>query len=238
MTWDLAVDSIGFEPADAEQDLVALRDCVRHLVFISTDFVYDPARRTFPQRADNPHFTAEGYGANKRRCEEVLLGGEAGEMACTVIRPCHIYGPGSELGCLPMHSRDKELIAKLQRGEALKLVGGGHFLQQPIFAADLARLCLSCAGKAVTHGKIYSAAGPDMIESREYYRIIAEALGVALRVEEVSVAGYRAEHPDAEAFLCHRIYDLAPLRTDGLAAPGTPVVAGLGAQVKWLSERI
>lgn len=236
--WDLAVDGIGFAPEDAEQDRDVLGACVAHLVFISTDFVFDPARRTFPQRADNPYFVTDGYGGNKRRCETILLAeGATPGMACTIVRPCHIYGPGSELGCLPMHARDRELIARLRRGDPLKLVGGGHFLQQPIFARDLARLVLSCAGRSVTHGRIYQAAGPDVVEARTYYRYIAEALGVALRVEEVAVSAYADEHPDAADFLCHRIYDTAPLQADGLAVPSTPLAEGLREQVAALLAR-
>ncbi|MDP6453177.1 MAG: FtsX-like permease family protein, partial [SAR202 cluster bacterium] len=49
-------------------------------------------------------------------------------------------GPGSLLGCLPEHGRDPELIEKLQAGDTLRLVGGGHFLQQPIYAEDLAEM--------------------------------------------------------------------------------------------------
>src|SRR5688572_20203222 len=47
--WDLVVDCIGYAPADAEQDVALFRARSAHLVFISTDFVYDPARRSFPQ---------------------------------------------------------------------------------------------------------------------------------------------------------------------------------------------
>ena len=31
-------------------------------------------------------------------------------MQWTILRPCHIYGPGSQLGCLPLHGRDPKLI--------------------------------------------------------------------------------------------------------------------------------
>ncbi len=229
--WDLAVDCIGYEPADAEQDRDALSACVDHLVFVSTDFVCDPARRTFPQRADNPHFAPDGYGGRKRRCETILLEAASSRMARTIIRPCHIYGPGSELGCLPQHARDRDLISRLRHGEPLQLVGGGHFLQQPILARDLARLIYSCAGRSVTHGRLYQAAGPDVVESRTYYRHVAEALGVELRVEEVAVTHYMAEHPDAAASLCHRFYDTAPLHADGLAVPATPLAEGLREHV-------
>lgn len=230
-TWDLAVDCIGYQADDARQDVEVLGPRVGHLVFISTDFVFDPPRRAFPQPFDNPHFLAgEGYGPGKRACEEVLLGADTA-MRWTVLRPCHIYGPGSQLGCLPAHGRDPELIARMTAGEAVRLVGGGHFLQQPIFVRDLAGLALSVLDSDLAHRGIYCAAGPDIIESRRYYEIIADELGVEARIEEIPVAQARADHPEWASFLCHRIYDLTPLRLAGLRVPNTPIVAGLREHV-------
>ena len=105
------------------------------------------------------------------------------------------------LGCLPAHGRDPQLIDRLRAEEPLKLVGGGHFLQQPVLADDLADLILSCAGRASTFGRIYHAAGPDVIESRGYYRVIAEAvrdaLGAPQRAAVSLAAGSGPPHPTA-----------------------------------------
>ncbi len=234
--WDLVVDCIGYNPEDAAQDVAVFRDRTGHLVFISTDFVFDPDRRAFPQPMEAPCTTADDYGGKKRQCELTLLNGDRGAMACTIVRPCHIYGPGSLLGCLPLHGRDPELIARLQSGTPLKLVGGGHFLQQPVFARDLARLILSCAGNAKSDGRVYPAAGPDIITSRRYYEIIAETLDVPMHVEEVSVSEYLAEFPAKRPFLCHRIYDISELQQCGLACPATPLAKGLREHVASLQK--
>jgi nucleoside-diphosphate-sugar epimerase len=232
--WDLVVDCIGFESADAQQDIEVFRSRAAHLVFISTDFVYEPAPRRFPQDEESDAYLAEGYGGKKRQCELAFVHGDTGDMRWTVLRPCHIYGPGSLLGCLPLHGRDPSLIDRLQRGEPLQLVGGGHFLQQPILATDLAETILSCAGNTQTHRQVYVAAGPDIVESWQYYAIIAEILGEPLQVEEVPVATYRAENPDKLPFLCHRIYDLSKLHSHGLDAPATPLRDGLRQHVQSL----
>ena len=79
--WDVVADCIAFQPADIQQDLTVLQKRARHLVFVSTDFVYDPMRRQFPQREDAAHYVSDGYGANKRLCELELVNGDAGEMA-------------------------------------------------------------------------------------------------------------------------------------------------------------
>ncbi|HVF09542.1 MAG TPA: NAD-dependent epimerase/dehydratase family protein [Abditibacteriaceae bacterium] len=234
--WDLVIDCIGYEAEDARQDIAVFRNLAHHFVFVSTDFVYDPARRQFPQSEGNEHFlTDDSYGAKKRRCELEFINDDTGDMAWSIIRPCHIYGPGSQLGCLPAHSRDPDLIRRLRAGEVLQLVGGGHFLQQPILASDLAAMILSCAGKPQTRGQLYQAAGPNIIESREYYRLIAALLGVEPHIEELPVAAYLKEHPEHKPFLCHRIYDLSKLHAHGLAVPGTPVEEGLRQHVASLS---
>jgi nucleoside-diphosphate-sugar epimerase len=229
--WDLVVDCIGYAPEDAQQDIDLFRSRARHLVFISTDFVYDPARRRFPQGEESEHYLTAGYGGQKRLCEEVFLKSNSGTLAWTIVRPCHIYGPGSLLGCLPLHSRDPQLIATLQAGQPIQLVGGGHFLQQPIFAPDLAQTILSCAGNPKSYGQIYLTAGPDLVESRDYYRSIADCLGVEVRVTEVSVSEFAVAYPDRHSFLCHRIYDLSKLRQHGLHVPATPLAVGLQQQV-------
>jgi nucleoside-diphosphate-sugar epimerase len=232
--WDLVVDCIGYEPDAARQDLAVFCQRARYLVFISTDFVFDPTQRHFPQGEESEHYASQGYGGKKRLCELELINGDAGAMQWTVLRPCHIYGPGSLLGCLPLHGRDADLLDKMKAGHSLQLVGGGHFLQQPIFAADLAELTLSCYGQASSYGQIFCSAGPDIVESRTYYRIIAEVLGVNLQVVELPVAQHLAENPQTAPFLCHRIYDLARLRAAGLAVPSTPLAIGLRRHVESL----
>ena len=61
-----------FPADDAREDL----ECVIHrcgrLLFISTDFVYDPARRAFPRYEDAEGCTTEGYGRSKREAELVF----------------------------------------------------------------------------------------------------------------------------------------------------------------------
>ncbi len=240
--WDLVVDCIAYDAPDLVQDIACFRQRAAQLVFISTDFVYDPARRRFPQEEQPAEYVqnhpgSQDYGRKKRLAELALAGGDTGTMTWTIFRPCHIYGPTSELGCLPFHGRDKHLIDKLRAGEALKLVGGGHFLQQPILADDLALAVLSAAGNSLARNRIFNAAGPDIVESREYYRIIAQVLGVGLKVEDVPVHTALAEHPDMEPFFCHRMYSLAAMRAAGLRVPATPITEGLRLHTEGLLKR-
>jgi len=226
--WDLVVDCIAYEPAEARQDIALFGSRARQFVFISTDFVFDPLRRKFPQPEESEHYAqVDGYGKRKRLCELEFIQAVTDGMAWTIFRPCHIYGAGSQLGCLPLHARDPQLIETLRAGRPLQLVGGGHFLQQPILARDLAEMILSVLDNPRAQREIFQAAGPEIIESREYYRIIAEMLGVELRVEEYPVKRFLAEKPEMAPFACHRIYDLCKSRACDLATPATPMREGL-----------
>ena len=235
--FDLVADCIPFEPADLKQDIALFRDRAKQFVMISTDFVYDPARRRFPQpEADAHYLQDQGYGANKRRCELELINAPAGvasAMQWTIFRPCHIYGPGSQLGCSPPTNRDAALIEKIRSGKPLPLVGA-HLLQQPIFAPDLAKLILSVRGNPRAVGQVFNACGPDIIESWMYYKLIADTLGVAFKYEDQIVEPYLAANPDKAPFLCHRIYDLTRLRASGLAVPSTPAAEAIKTHVKSL----
>ena len=234
--WDLVIDFVGYEPGDAEQDVAEFRERAGHFVFISTDFVVPLEARTYPQVARDDFSGCCPYGAQKRACEQVFEKSDTGAMRWTILRPCHVYGPGSQLGCLPAHLRDSELLARLRRGEPLKLAGGGTFLQQPIHALDLAQMAFSCLGNAASHGQVYFAAGPDAVESRVYYEILAQELGVRLQVEEPSVGDLLKDHPDWAPFFCHRLYDLSDIRRDKLSVPSTPLDRGLRQQVRFLEN--
>ncbi|MCX5642650.1 MAG: NAD-dependent epimerase/dehydratase family protein [Candidatus Omnitrophica bacterium] len=228
MVWDMVVDCICYNLTDIRQDIELFRRRAKQFVLVSTDFVYNPARRKFPQSEETEHW--EGlldYGREKHLCEAELMSGAMGEVAWTIVRPCHIYGPTSELGCLPLHLRNPGLIEKIQSGEPLKLVGGGYFLQQPILADDLAATIISFAGNRNAYRQTFNTAGPDILESRRYYEIIAGVLGAKLTIEEVPVSAYLAKHPEHAPFMCHRIYDLKRLRDSGLSVPSTSIAEGL-----------
>ncbi|MBN1624193.1 MAG: NAD-dependent epimerase/dehydratase family protein [Clostridia bacterium] len=235
--WDAVFDCICYTPEEASQDIAVFKDYTKHLIWVSTDFVYDPYKRCFPQTEKNMSFlTDNSYGAKKRLCELEFLNGDLGNMVFTALRPAHIYGPGSYLGCLPKETRNPELIAKIKEGKPLELAGGGHFLQQPIFSEDMAELMLSCVGNEKTYNEIFCAMGPDIIESRKYYELIAEYLGEKLVIEEVPVNQILIENPDFASFLCHRIYDLSKLKNSGVKMPSTSISEGLYKHIESLQK--
>ena len=125
----------------------------------------------------------------------------------------------------------------MDQGARLKIRAQTTYARLPRISVKSASFRPQCIGNGNAAGRLFNTAGPDIIESRQYYAIIADILGVELSVEEVPVAAYRREHPDKAPFLCHRIYDLAPLRDAGLQAPSTPIQEGLRLHVEGLLQR-
>jgi nucleoside-diphosphate-sugar epimerase len=234
--WDLVIDCIGYSADDAKQDIDCFATRAKHLMFISTDFVLSPIDRPWKVDETYDRLNDTPYGIGKRAAEEVFLkyaqSSDNSKMRVTVLRPCHIYGPGSLLGCLPKHGRDPQLLDRMKRGETITLVGGGFFLQQPVFAEDLWTMAMSCFDREHTHGQIYFAPGPEIVESREFYRIIAKILRVNIAIEEISITDYLREHPEQASFCAHRVYDIEKAKRHALKLPGTPLGLGLTKHVE------
>ena len=156
--WDLVADAICFTPEDAIQNVKVFAGRTERLVLVSTDFVYDPKQRKTPQTEQAEAYALAGYGGLKRQAEVVLEQTSTKVLPWTILRPSHIYGPGSLPGCLPLHGRDPQLVGHILAGRPLRLVGGGTFLQHPVFAPDLAETILSAAVNPAATGRTFNVA--------------------------------------------------------------------------------
>lgn len=225
--WDAVLDCICMNAEAARQDVEVFRDRTKQLLVISTDIVYEPAARKFPQAEEGENWVADGYAGNKRLCELEFLNADTGDMSWTIRRPGHIFGPGSQLGCLPLHQRDPQLIKRLIAHEPISLVGGGHFLLHPVYVTDLCELMLDLLGNQKAHNRIFCVGGPEVIECRKYYQIIADILKVDIKIEDIPMEAFLPSHPEAVPSVCHRIYDLSKLEATGVRMPKTSVKEGL-----------
>jgi NAD dependent epimerase/dehydratase family protein len=237
LQWDAALDCICRDAASASVDLSVLPAFTNRLLVISTDSVYHPAYKRVPQDETGVYLHDGGYGSSKRQMEEVFLDAAAhseSPFAWTIFRPGHIFGAGSQVGCFPEHSRQPDLIARMNRGEPLRLVGGGKFLIHPIYVDDLCRVLLESIPVSTAFNEIFCIGGPDIVSNAAYYLLLGEILNVPVTIEEIPLAGYLEAHPLFSGHLCHRAYSLEKLRRTGIALPGTPLRAGLQKQVEWL----
>ncbi|MBO7334057.1 MAG: NAD-dependent epimerase/dehydratase family protein [Lachnospiraceae bacterium] len=239
--WDAVFDCICMSKEHAEADLSILPEFTNRLIVVSTDSVYDGAKKKIPEDENGVcvHETGDTkdctYAGSKRRMEEVFLKemrSDDPRLDITIFRPGHIYGPGFLLGCFPEHSRQKELPELILNEEPIRLVGMGVYIIQPIYVDDLADTMIDCAENHKTYGEIFCIGGPDAIENKTYYEVIAKLLGKKLNIKEIPLEGYLDKHPEYSGHLCHRIYDLSKLLNTGVKMPKTKIEEGISNSLR------
>lgn len=235
--WDACIDCTAQTPEHARQDVEMIARYTDRFVVVSTDSVYDPRYKTVLQDESNEHYLTDGgYGATKRRMEEVFLRTGAC-LRWTIFRPGHIFGEGFQLGCFPEQSRQPDLLAQIRTGLPMRLVGGGEFLIHPIYVDDLAHALLDCVKNPDTYREIFCIGGMDVVQNAEYYRILGRLTGYPVMIEEIPLEGYLEAHPQYSGHLCQRSYDLTKLRTAGVRMPQVSLEEGLRRQVVWLEAQ-
>lgn len=230
--WDVVFDCICMNKEHALSDIDVLSKVTDRLVVISTDSVYDPDRKCIPQGEEG--FFIENdectYGGNKRCMERAFIDYMAQpnhSLNITIFRPGHIYGKGLKLGCYPECSRSDVLIDMLKSGTPLPLVGYGTYIIQPIYVKDLARVMIDCITNTKCFNEIFCIGGPERIENRIYYDILAGLLNVNASYTEIPLQNYAKVHPEYAGHLCHRCYDLSKLSKTGIQLPSTTLRDGL-----------
>jgi nucleoside-diphosphate-sugar epimerase len=119
----------------------------------------------FPDDVDERHpVRPDGapYVDTKIASEHVVLQAHAGgELACTVVRPGDVYGPGSR----PWIVMPLELIRA--RRFALPAMGRGRF--SPVHVDDLVEGIALAAGSAAASGQVLTLAGGGTVSTREFF---------------------------------------------------------------------
>ena len=225
-SYDAVLDIICKTPEHARQAVLLAKHCKR-LIMVSTDYVYEPRYRKLFLKEKNAVFTSQqDYGGQKRLAEEVVYKAQKeGGIHGTILRPPHIYGPGSNPGTIPKHGRQSDLVDHIRAGRALNLLYGGLGLIQPIHANDFAHLILALINKSSSYGEAYNTSGPELMTHANYYEAIALALGI-----EAKITAYCPQKgaTDVNHYVSgHRCYDMSKLNG---VLPGftyTPFIEGV-----------
>jgi nucleoside-diphosphate-sugar epimerase len=208
---------------------------VGHVVMISTDFVCGGGPRTLPIDEKSTREPLGGYGRGKVAAEERFFHAwREGRFPVTLLRPPHIMGAGGLLGTGSLRGRDGGLLDRLRRGEPVVLLDEGALLIQPVVHRDIAAAALATLGTSATHGEAYNVAGGEVITTRRYYEIIAEELGVGLRVLSLPSSVYLTTFPDRAPFAQHRFYDTRKLARDTGFTPRVGVREAIREMIAWL----
>lgn len=102
------------------------------------------------------------YGVTKGVSEHVVLAAHAaGEIACTIIRPGDVYGPGSRAWIT-------EPLLMARKGRLL-LPDGGRGTFTPVYVDDLLDGVMLAAGLDSGRGQIFILAGAGGVPCREFF---------------------------------------------------------------------
>jgi nucleoside-diphosphate-sugar epimerase len=141
----------------------AARGSAERLVHLSSIRAFSDVG--FPPEVEERHpVRPDGapYVDTKIASEHVVLQAHAGgELACTIVRPGDVYGPGSR----PWIVMPLELIrAGLF---ALPAMGRGRF--SPVYVDDLVEGIVAAGGAAAASGQVLTLAGGVTVSTREFF---------------------------------------------------------------------
>lgn len=183
---DVLVDCVAFTAADGAQ-LNGLTGAVGSLVVISSASVYADAegrtldeatsQETFPrlpvpitetQRTVAP--SEATYSTRKVALEQALLGGP---LPVTIVRPCAVHGPGSEL------PRELFFVRRILDGRhRVLLVGNGETRFHTSAVVNLGELIRLAAEQP--SDRVLNCADPDAPTAREICEAVCVAAGATL----------------------------------------------------------
>ncbi|MEX0649930.1 MAG: NAD-dependent epimerase/dehydratase family protein [Candidatus Andersenbacteria bacterium] len=177
--WDIVFDIFSFDGLDAEQTYTLFGKIAKHIVTISTALVYDRSKPTSQliteEHSLSPRGTLGGYVDHKLELEHFWL--QAGDVNWTILRPYHIIGANTLIGCLPLHNRDPNIVKRVKEGGVLELCNSGNVDLTFINPRDIAKAFFAVAGNPTTYGKAYNLVHPEIISAKNYYELLGELLG-------------------------------------------------------------
>ena len=225
--WDAIADIFTF---DKQEELSEFQ--TDQILILSSTLVYDRSKYS-AERIPSNHPKAKkntqgGYVDHKLELEDFWS--KSGKN-WTFLRPYHIIGPGSYLGCLPPHNRNPLLLAYIQTGE-LRLCDGGRVPINIVNPRDISETIVRCIGNSNTFGKCYNLVNPKEIIARDYYLKIAEIVGKNLKIKNIPGEEIWAKG-DWKLTTFPHLYDISDLEQDIEYVPSIGLEESLREAIKY-----
>ncbi|NIZ89639.1 NAD-dependent epimerase/dehydratase family protein [Kineococcus rubinsiae] len=135
---DAVVDLVCFTADSARQLVEALRGRTGFLLHCGTIWVHGVAAAS-PLTEEDPREPFGPYGTQKAEIEALLLAeARSGGLACTVLHPGHISGPGWPV-ITPVGNLDPDVWHRLATGRELLVPGTGVETMHHVHADDVAQ---------------------------------------------------------------------------------------------------
>ena len=180
------------------------------------------------------------YVDTKVTSEQVVLQAHAaGELACTVVRPGDVYGPGSRPWTLWP-------VQELARGRLL-LPAMGRGVLSPVYVDNLVDGIVLAATREEAAGQVFTLTDGVGVTTAEFFGHYARLLGKRLRVVPTPVAralasvgarlpGETEVNPAAVAYVSRKgTYSIEKARTMLSYEPAVDLAEGMRRTLAWLA---
>lgn len=233
--FDAVIDLIAYDNKSAEQTYSLFKQLAKHIITISTSLVYDRSVKTKEPITEKLSLAKEGqYGGyvdGKLRLEKFWQGKE--DTNWTLLRPYHVLGRYSLLGCLPHYNRDPKLIEMIKNNEVIELVNGGNIFLNYIHPKDIATSISKIIGNPKTFKQYYNLINPIPILAKEYYIEIGSQLNKEVKIESISMEKFWAEKKGWEMTTLPHIYSMEKFKADTGFVPETSLSEGIADAIAY-----
>ncbi|HEX2721284.1 MAG TPA: NAD-dependent epimerase/dehydratase family protein [Gemmatimonadaceae bacterium] len=179
---DAVVDLICFHPESAVPLVDALDGRVEHFIHCGTLWVHGvPRSRPYDETVAREPFG--DYGIRKARIESFLLEKGSEGFPATVLHPGHITGPGWD-PINPAGNLDRDVFARLSRGDVVTLPDRGEATLQHVHADDVAQaFALALDKPTASIGESFHVASLNPVTLRSYAEAAAAWWGREANLE-------------------------------------------------------
>jgi len=175
--FDVAIDFLGYELAEVQQDHDLFNGMVRQYIFISSATVYAKPPKQLPIREDAPLGNdAWDYARKKLECEEWLRRkAEETGFPVTIVRPSHTYSKAWVPNAVS--SGSYTFTARLEQGKPVYVHDDGETLWTLTATSDFAVGLAGLVGNDKAVGEAFHVTSDEALTWNQIYLEIADALG-------------------------------------------------------------
>jgi nucleoside-diphosphate-sugar epimerase len=202
-SFDVVVDWIAFTPADIERDLEIFRGRTKQFIFISSASCYQKPQSHYLMTEStplaNPHWQ---YSRDKIACEERLMEEYRQEgFPVTIVRPSLTYGDTQVPLVTNTWDKPYTILDRMLTGKPVVVPGDGTSLWVITHNSDFAKGLVGLLGHSQAIGHAVQITSEEVATWDQYYRIVADALGVEARMVHIPSDFIIACRPELEGTL-------------------------------------